>query len=56
MRIKGKGLGSGDKRGDLYVVLRIDMPGSTSEKAQALWRQLSEESNYDPREKWGRTG
>jgi curved DNA-binding protein len=56
MRIRGKGLGAGDKRGDLYVVLRIDMPATASEEAQALWRQLSEESNYDPREKWGRTG
>ncbi|MCB1699253.1 MAG: DnaJ domain-containing protein [Pseudomonadales bacterium] len=56
MRIKGKGLGKADKRGDLYVVLRVSMPGTASEKAQALWRQLSEESDYDPREKWGRAG
>ena len=56
MRIKGKGLGRSDNRGDLYVVLRISMPGAAGEKEQALWRQLSEASNYDPRENWGRTG
>jgi curved DNA-binding protein len=55
MRIKGKGLGKDDNRGDLYVVLRISMPAAAGEKEQALWRQLSEVSSYDPRENWGRT-
>jgi len=55
MRIKGKGLGKDDNRGDLYVLLRISMPAAASEKEQALWRQLSEVSSYDPRENWGRT-
>ena len=55
MRIKGKGLGKDDNRGDLYVLLRISMPAVASEKEQALWRQLSEVSSYDPRANWGRT-
>jgi curved DNA-binding protein len=56
MRLKGKGLGKGSQRGDLYVVLRIVMPDSASEKEQALWRQLSEESTFSPRKNWGKTG
>ena len=56
MRVKGKGLGKGDRRGDLYLVLRVVMPGSASEKEQALWRQLSEEYTFSPRENWGKTG
>ena len=56
MRIKGKGLGKAGKRGDLYVVLRLAMPAAATEKEQALWRQLSEESNFDPRENWGKSG
>ena len=56
MRIKGKGLGKEGQRGDLYAVLHIVMPGAANEKAQALWRQLSEESNFSPRDNWGKTG
>jgi curved DNA-binding protein len=55
MRIKGRGLGKGDNRGDLYVVLRISMPPTATDTEQALWRQLSEASSYDPREHWGKT-
>jgi curved DNA-binding protein len=56
MRIKGKGLGKAGKRGDLFVVLHLTMPAAASEKQQALWRQLSEESNFDPRKNWGKSG
>ena len=55
MRIKGRGMGKGDNRGDLYVVLRISMPPEAGDREQALWRQLSEVSSYDPRENWGKT-
>lgn len=54
MRIKGKGLGKGDKRGDLYVVLRVTMPAKSSAKARALWQQLAAESGFDPRKNWGK--
>lgn len=56
MRIKGRGLGKGDKRGDLIAVLRVTMPDTSSEKEQALWRQLAEQSGFDPRKNWGSTG
>ncbi|MCB1849019.1 MAG: DnaJ domain-containing protein, partial [Halieaceae bacterium] len=41
MRVRGKGLGRADKRGDLYVVLRVTMPESASQQEQTLWQQLA---------------
>ncbi len=55
MRIRGKGLGKGDKRGDLYAVLRVSMPPAASKNEQALWQKLSEESTFDPRDNWGKS-
>ena len=55
MRIRGKGLGKDDKRGDLYAVLNVSMPTTAGAKEQALWRQLSEESSFDPRDNWGKS-
>lgn len=56
LRVRARGLGKGAGRGDLYVVLRVTMPGAGTEKERALWRQLSETSDFDPRENWGRAG
>jgi len=56
MRVKGRGLGKGDRRGDLFVVLRIVMPEASTERERTLWRQLSEQTSFDPRKNWGRTG
>jgi curved DNA-binding protein len=53
LRLKGRGLGKADHRGDLYVVLRVTMPETSSEDDKALWRQLGEQSSFNPREKWG---
>lgn len=53
LRLKGKGLGKADNRGDLYVVLRVTMPESASEEEKALWQQLKDKSNFNPRKKWG---
>ena len=53
MRVRGQGLGRADKRGDLYVVLRVTMPESASQQEQTLWQQLAAASNFDPRRNWG---
>ncbi len=50
LRLAGKGLAGGD----LIVILRIVMPRQHSDKAMQLYRQLAEESNYDPRANWGK--
>jgi len=52
-RLRGRGLGKPDHRGDLYVVLRVTMPESASERERALWQQLSAASDFDPRQNWG---
>jgi len=49
LRLKGRGLGKADNRGDLYVVLRVTMPEAASEDEKALWRQLGEQSGFNPR-------
>ncbi|MEM8562877.1 MAG: DnaJ C-terminal domain-containing protein [Pseudomonadota bacterium] len=53
LRIKGKGLGKNDKRGDLYVILRVTLPGKASDREAKLWRELAEASSFDARENWG---
>lgn len=50
LRLKGKGLVSGKKRGDQIVVLKLVMPKSRSEEAQTLYERLAElERDFDPR-------
>jgi curved DNA-binding protein len=56
LRVKGRGLGKAGKRGDLYVVLQIVMPRSSSEQERALWQKLADVSDFNPREKRGYTG
>ena len=53
MRVRGKGLGRADKRGDLYVVLRVTMPESASQQEKTLWQQLAAAATFDPRRNWG---
>lgn len=55
LRLKGKGLGRDGKQGDLYVVLGVTLPPTASDKERQLWQQLSEASDFDPRENWGIT-
>jgi len=51
LRARGKGLPSEkDKRGDLYLRLEIVNPPTLSDAQRALYEQLAEISNFDPRE------
>ena len=52
LRVKGKGLLSKTGRGDLYAVLKVVMPDSTSAEVQQLWRTLAEKAAFDPRAQW----
>tara|TARA_R110002110_G_scaffold415765_3_gene655313 strand:- start:82126 stop:83067 length:942 start_codon:yes stop_codon:yes gene_type:complete len=54
LRVKGRGLGKGDKRGDLLVMLAVTMPEKIDDEEALLWRQLSEKSKDDPRKNWGK--
>jgi DnaJ-class molecular chaperone len=51
MRVRGHGLTLHDGgRGDLYVVLRVQVPARVTEREKALWEQLARESRFNPRD------
>ncbi|MGE4551985.1 MAG: DnaJ C-terminal domain-containing protein [Desulfovibrionaceae bacterium] len=50
LRIRGKGLGSGDKRGDQLVRLMIKVPPKADEAVAGLWRELEQKSGFSPRD------
>jgi curved DNA-binding protein len=52
LRVKGKGLLSKTGRGDLYAVLNVVMPDSTSAEVNELWQALAEKAAFDPRTQW----
>lgn len=52
LRIKGKGLPGKGMTGDLYAVIKIVMPPEANPAAQRLWRELSEQTSFDPRAEW----
>jgi len=51
LRVKGHGLTKGPHsgRGDLYVVTRIQVPGSVGDEERALWETLGRGSRFLPR-------
>lgn len=49
LRIKGKGLGSGAKRGDQYVRIMIQSPDRLSNDERQLWEELQSKSDFNPR-------
>jgi len=52
LRIRGKGLVGKGGTGDLYAVLKVVMPPTAGSDVQALWRQLAEQADFDPRADW----
>lgn len=50
LRISGKGYRKGDSRGDLIGKIKIMVPDTPSEKEKELFKQLSQISDYSPRE------
>jgi curved DNA-binding protein len=51
LRLAGKGL-PGTPPGDFFVVLKVVMPGTLSDKARDLYRQLELEAGFNPRQSW----
>ncbi len=50
IRLKGKGLGSSSEGvGDLYARVFIDVPKKLSKKEEELFRELEEQSKFNPR-------
>ena len=51
LRVRGHGLPRrGGGRGDLYVVLYVQVPQRVSESERALWERLARESRFSPRD------
>ncbi len=49
MRIRGKGLGCGAKRGDQLVRVMVKVPSEMSEVEKKLFKELSKKSEFNPR-------
>ncbi len=50
LRVRGRGLPNPDTtRGDLYVVVVIEVPTSTTDEERALWKSLAATSPFHPR-------
>src|SRR4030095_8720577 len=49
MRLSGRGMTRGSASGHLYALVRIEVPSVVSDDQKALYRQLAETSNFDPR-------
>ena len=50
--VRGKGLVGKTGKGDLYAVLKVVMPRDQSPEVQALWQQLADRADFDPRAEW----
>ncbi len=48
LRLKGRGL-AGKTPGDLFMVLQIVVPPANSEQVRALYREMAEQTDFDPR-------
>ena len=47
LRVRGQGLG---KEGDLFITLKIVVPGQLTAGQRQLWEQLARESHFNPRD------
>lgn len=57
LRLAKRGLpGPDDSHGDLYAVVRIDVPKSPNERERALYAELAQVSTFDPRAHFPRKG
>jgi curved DNA-binding protein len=52
MRLKGRGI-PGSPPGDLYVILQVELPPATSEQAKAVYRNMQQELDFNPRARLG---
>jgi curved DNA-binding protein len=52
LRVRGQGLpkSPGGERGDLYVVVQLQIPETISEEERGLWEKLARTSRFNPRE------
>jgi curved DNA-binding protein len=55
LRLKERGIpgSSGNPAGDLYIVLKVELPPADSDKARKLYETMAQELAFDPRQKVG---
>jgi len=51
LRVRGQGLpkGQSGERGDMYVVINVELPQRITEEERTLWEKLSRVSRFNPR-------
>ena len=49
LRVRGRGLGKENARGDLFVVARLQVPAQVTTAERELWEKLAKESEFNPR-------
>ena len=49
LRLRGKGLGGGARRGDQFVRVMIQVPAGISDEEKTLWEKLRDVSRFTPR-------
>jgi len=52
LRVKGQGLPTkaGGDRGDLYVVIRVEVPTEITRQEREFWEKLAGASRFNPRQ------
>jgi curved DNA-binding protein len=50
LRLRGRGLANAKKeRGDLYALVRIDIPATLTDRERELYKEMASQSNFNPR-------
>ncbi|RUM92028.1 MAG: J domain-containing protein [Thiomicrospira sp.] len=49
LRIKGRGLGKGDKAGNQYIVVQIHTPPADTDEAKAFYEKMAKDMPFNPR-------
>ncbi len=52
LRIKGKGLKSKKRTGDLFAIVKVVMPSKSDAEMNTLWERMAEKFDDNPRSKW----
>jgi curved DNA-binding protein len=52
LRLAGRGLPAPDGAGDLFAVVRVEVPKSIGSRERELFRQLEQASGFNPRAHW----
>jgi curved DNA-binding protein len=57
LRLRGQGMNKrGGGRGDEYVRLKIAVPTAPNEREKRLFQEMAETSQFNPRDRWERSG